>query len=172
MADRAGVAAPEGRVSTLRRRLAMPGKPSTIIAITAEDDRFAHVRRRAIERARASGATLVLFDVDARPSLLESPLPTNWSGHGEEEQFGDRLSIQDLEAAGRRPIADQVREAQAAGVEAFAWLPDSADPDALREYAARQGAGLVVMPAGARAFDQGGGGAGEGVAGGGPGGAG
>jgi nucleotide-binding universal stress UspA family protein len=131
----------------------MPGKRSTIIAITAEDDRFAHVRRRAIERARASGATLVLFDVDAKPSALESPLPTNWSGHGEEEQFGDRLSIQDLEAAGRRPIADQVREAQAAGVEAFGWLPDSADADALREYAARQGAGLVVMPAGDHAFD-------------------
>jgi nucleotide-binding universal stress UspA family protein len=131
----------------------MSTKPSTIIAIAAEDDRYAHVRRRAIERARATGATLVLFDVDARPSALESPLPTNWSGDGEEEQFGDRLSIQDLEAAGRRPIADQVREAQAAGVEAFGWLPEGAAADALRDYAARQQAELVLVPAGDEAFD-------------------
>jgi hypothetical protein len=131
----------------------MASKPATIIAVTGEDDRYAQVRRHAVERARAAGATLVLFDVDARPSLLESPLPTNWSGQGEEEQFGDRLSTQDLEAAGRRPIADQVREARAAGVEAFGWLPDSADAAALREYAVRQGAGLVVVPAGDSAFD-------------------
>jgi nucleotide-binding universal stress UspA family protein len=131
----------------------MSSNQPTIIAIAAEDDRYAHVRRRAIERARAAGATLVLFDVDARPSPLESPLPTNWSGQGEEEQFGDRLSLQDLEAAGRRPIADQVREAQAAGVEAFGWLPDSADADALRDYAVRQGADLVLVPAGDEKFD-------------------
>jgi hypothetical protein len=131
----------------------MARKPGTIIAVTGEDDRYAQVRRHAVERARATGATLVLFDVDARPSLLESPLPTNWSGQGEEEQFGDRLSIEDLEAAGRRPIADQVREARAAGVEAFGWLPDSADAAALRDYAVRQQAGLVVVPAGDSAFE-------------------
>jgi nucleotide-binding universal stress UspA family protein len=131
----------------------MSSNPSTIIAIAGEDDRYAHVRRRAIERARATGATLVLFDVDARPSPLESPLPTNWSGQGEEEQFGDRLSIQDLEAAGRRPIADQVREAEAAGVQAFGWLPDSASADALRDYAARQRADLILVPAGDETFD-------------------
>ena len=131
----------------------MPSKPSTIIAIAAEDDRYAHVRRRAIDRARATGATLLLFDVDARPSALESPLPTNWSGHGEEEQFGNRLSTDDLEAAGRHPIAEQVREAQAAGVRAFGWLPDKVDAEALRDYAARQGADLVVVPAGDDRFD-------------------
>jgi hypothetical protein len=131
----------------------MARNSATIIAVTGEDDRYADVRRHAIERARATGATLVLFDIDARPSILESPLPTNWSGHGEEEQFGDRLSTQDLEAAGRHPIADQVREARAAGVEAFGWLPDSADAKALRTYALRQGATLVVVPAGDGSFD-------------------
>src|SRR3982750_1664692 len=131
----------------------MSSNPSTIIAIAAEDDRYAHVRRRAIERAKATSATLVLYDDDARPSPLESPLPTNWSGHGEAEQFGDRLSMQDLEAAGRRPIADPGREAHAAGVEAFGWLPESSGPDALRDYAARQQADLVLVPAGHEGFD-------------------
>ncbi|TMC63699.1 MAG: hypothetical protein E6J17_04790 [Chloroflexi bacterium] len=130
----------------------MARNPATIIAVTGEDDRFAEVRRHALQRARETGATLVLFDVDARPSILESPLPTNWSGQGEEEQFGDRLSTEDLEAAGRRPIADQVREARAAGVEAFGWLPENADAAALRDYAVRQGAGLVVVPAGDDTF--------------------
>jgi hypothetical protein len=62
--------------------------------------------------------------------------------------------MQDLEAAGRRPIADQVREAQAAGVEAFGWLPESASADALRDYAARQRADLVLVPAGDEGFDE------------------
>ncbi|HEV8489510.1 MAG TPA: hypothetical protein VGQ58_06950 [Candidatus Limnocylindrales bacterium] len=125
-------------------------EPRTIVAVVAEDGRFDHVRRRAIERARESGATLVLFDLDAGQSLLESPRPTNWSAQGEEEQFGNRLTIGDLEALGRGPIADQVRDARALGVDAFGWLPEKADRDALREYAAGQGARLVVVPAGER----------------------
>jgi hypothetical protein len=130
----------------------MARNPPTIVAVTGEDDRFAEVRRHAVERARATGAALVLFDVDAPPSILESPLPTNWSGHGEEEQFADRLSAEDLEAAGRHPIAEQVREARAAGVEAFGWLPETADAAALREYAVREHAGLVLVPAGDDTF--------------------
>lgn len=126
---------------------------STIIAVTTDDDRYPHVRRRAVERARQTGATVVLFDVDAGKSLVASPLPTDWSGHGEAEQFGDRLTPSDLEAAGRRPIADQVRDARQAGVEAFGWLPDAADAEALRDYASRQGAGLVLVPAGDDRFE-------------------
>jgi len=123
-------------------------KSRTIVAVVGEDGRFDHVRRRAIERARASGATLLLFDFDAGQSLFESPRPTNWSAQGEEEQFGNRLTTNDLEALGRGSIADQVRDARALGVDAFGWLPEKADRDGLREYAAGQGAGLVVVPAG------------------------
>lgn len=123
-------------------------EPRTIVAVVGEDGRFDHVRRRAIERALESRATLILFDFDAGQSLLESPRPTNWSAQGEEEQFGDRLTTADLEALGRAPIADQVRDARALGVDAFGWLPDKADADSLRDYAAGQGAGLVVVPAG------------------------
>ena len=123
-------------------------EPRTIVAVVGEDGRFDHVRRRAIERALESRATLILFDFDAGQSLLESPRPTNWSAQGEEEQFGNRLTINDLETLGRAPIAAQVREARALGIDAFGWLPEKADADSLREYAAGQGAGLVMVPAG------------------------
>jgi hypothetical protein len=123
-------------------------EPRTIVAVVGEDGRFDHVRRRAIERALESRATLILFDFDAGQSPLESPLPTNWSAQGEEEQFGDRLTVNDLETLGRAPLADQVRDARALGVEAFGWLPEKADAESLRVYAAGQGAGLVVVPAG------------------------
>jgi len=68
-----------------------------------------------------------------------------WSGDGEDEQFGDRLDPNDLEAAGRRALADQVRVIRAAGIEAFGWLPPKADADSLVEYAAKQGAELVLV---------------------------
>jgi nucleotide-binding universal stress UspA family protein len=117
----------------------------TILAVVAEDGRYAHVRRRAIERARAEGATLLLFDVDAQGSIFDSPLPTAWSGQGQEDQFGDRLTPNDLEAAGRAPLARAVQEARDAGVEAWGWLPRKADADHLADYAIAQGASLIVV---------------------------
>jgi hypothetical protein len=122
--------------------------PGTIVAVVSEDGRYDGVRRRAIQRAQETGATLLLFDMDAGTDLLASPRPTNWSAQGEEEQFGDRLSPDHLEALGRQPIADQVRDARAQGIEAYGWLPENADRDALRDYAAGQAAGLVLVPAG------------------------
>ena len=121
---------------------------STVIAVAAEDGRYDHVWRRGLELARDRGARLVLFDVDAAPSPLESPLPTDWSADGEQQQFGDALTISDLEAAGRGPLADRVREAQRHGVDAYAWLPSSDDADELRAYAAHERAAVVVVPEG------------------------
>jgi nucleotide-binding universal stress UspA family protein len=127
---------------------------SIIVAVAAEDGRFDHVWRRGMELARERGARLVLFDVDAKPSPFESALPTDWSAHGEEEEYGEKekfgepMNLSDLEAVGRAPIADRVREARAAGVEAFGWLPEGSSVDELRSYASHEHATLVVVPAG------------------------
>jgi nucleotide-binding universal stress UspA family protein len=138
----------------------MPGATGpTIVAVAAEDDRFDHVWRTAVERARERRARLILYDVDAKPSPLENPLPTNWSAHGEKEQYaskeehGEPLTVSDLEAVGHAPLADRVREASAAGLDAFGWLPDAADAESLREFATREGAELVVVPGGTE-FEQ------------------
>ena len=52
----------------------------TTIAVTTEDGSHRHVLDRAAERAREGGGTVILYDLDAELSPLESPLPTAWSG--------------------------------------------------------------------------------------------
>lgn len=121
-----------------------PDHSSTILAVVSEHGSDA-VRHRAIELARGSGRGLILWDADAGGGLLEDPLPNQWSAHGEEEQFGERLSVNDLEAAGRGPLARQVAEAEAAGVRAWGWLPSSQKGEELRDYAARHGVTTIVV---------------------------
>lgn len=120
-------------------------KPGTIIAVTSDEDRHRPVLDRAASLASETGATVILFDLDADLGPLESPLPTEWSGDGTAEQFGNRLSPGDLDAAGQSGLADQVRVVRAAGVTAFGWLPPKADGRALVEYAADQGATQVLV---------------------------
>jgi len=120
----------------------------TVIAVTGEDDRYAGVRRAAIERARDERATLILYDLDAVESPLESPVPTGWSAEGTEEDVGDRLGPEELEAAGREVIARQVEEARGAGIDAWGWLPSDKGRDALVQYAARLPGSRVLAPAG------------------------
>lgn len=119
----------------------------TIVAVASHDDSHAAVVRRASAIARDSGSTVILWARDADMSPLESPLPTDWSGDGEKEQFGDRLGPNDLVAAGREPLARQVGELRTAGIDAWAWLPESADAESLAAYAADQEASLVLVAA-------------------------
>lgn len=119
---------------------------SAIIAVTAEDDRYRHARLAGVRLARAERLSLVLYDIDAA-SLFNEPLPSGWSAEGSAEQYGSRLTSDQLERLGRRPIAQQVSEAEADGVEAYGWLPTSHGPDALADYAREQGARTVVVPA-------------------------
>lgn len=120
----------------------------TVIAVTGEDNRYEQVRATGLERARAEHATLILYDLDAAGSALESPLPTGWSADGTEEKVGDRLGPQELAAAGREAIARQVEEARRAGVDAWGWLPSDKGRDALVEYAGRQPGSRIVVPDG------------------------
>ena len=120
----------------------------TVIAVTGEDDRYEPIRRAAIERARAERASLILYDIDAPSGPLESPLPTQWSAEGTEEEVGDRLGPEELEAAGRQVIARQVEEARAQGLDAWGWLPSDGGRDALVEYAAGEPAAQIFAPKG------------------------
>jgi hypothetical protein len=123
----------------------MSTNPATIIAVTSEDPEHEAVLDRAAALARETGATVILFDLDADLGPFESALPTDWSGEGEQEQFGDRLDPNDLETAGQERLADQVRAIRAAGVKAYGWLPPKADAEALAEYAAKQSADVVLV---------------------------
>lgn len=118
---------------------------ATIIAVTRDDEHHRPVLDRAVSLASETGATVILFDLDADLGPLMSPLPTDWSGEGNEQQFGDRLEPNDLDAAGQATLADQVRVVRAAGVNAFGWLPPKADAESLAKYAAAQQAELVLV---------------------------
>jgi hypothetical protein len=118
----------------------------TVIAVTGEDDRLEPIRKAAIERALAEHASLILYDIDAVESPLESPVPTGWSAEGTEEDVGDRLGPEELEAAGRSAIARQVEAARAKGLDAWGWLPSDKSRDALVEYASREPSARVFGP--------------------------
>ena len=109
--------------------------------------------RTVIDRASAEHATLILYDVDAETSPLESPVPTGWSADGTDEEVGDRLGPEELEAAGRQAIAGPVKEARGRGLDAWGWLPSDAGKDALMEYAARQPSARVLVPEGDPDFE-------------------
>ena len=117
-----------------------------LIALTAEDDRYAYARRAALRVALEESLPLILYDVGAA-SLLTEPLPSAWSAEGSGEQFGDRLTAEQLHRLGRSPLARQVEEAESDGVEAYGWLPTSHGPDPLAEYAFEQKARAIVVPA-------------------------
>ena len=120
-------------------------RPATIVAVTSAEGGPEAVLERATKLARDAGSTVILWARDASGSFLESPLPTEWSGDGEQEQFGDRLAPKDLVAAGREPLARQVDALRGAGIDAWAWLPDKANAEQLSAYAADQGAQLVLV---------------------------
>jgi hypothetical protein len=120
---------------------------TTIVALTGHDKPRQTLLDRAESVGRDTGATVILFDRDADLGPLMSALPTGWSADGEEEQFGNRLNPEDLEAAGQAELADQVRRLRAAGIQAFGWLPSTANANSLADYASKQGAVRVLVSA-------------------------
>jgi hypothetical protein len=124
-----------------------PVRPAVIVAVAGDDDRYGAVIERAANAAQEAGSALILWDRDAGTNPWESPLPTAWSGEGDEDQFGDRLGPNDLVAAGREPLARRVGELRKRGVDAWAWLPPHADARHLADYAADQSADLILVPA-------------------------
>lgn len=124
-----------------------------VVAYTTGDDRHPGVRLAAIQHARKDGCTLILYDAEAASTFSE-PMPNQWGSEGEGRDLGDRLDPDDLEFLGREPLATQVREARAGGVNAYGWLPKDHGPQALAAYAIEQGAHLVFVPDEPEAVDE------------------
>ena len=119
---------------------------SSVVAVTADDDRFAASRRAAMDLAEREDVELILYDWES-PMLLGYPLPSVWSADGTDTAVPDRLDEKALEAAGRAAIAAQVIEAKAAGLRASGWLPSERGADALLKYAQDHEAIGIVVPA-------------------------
>ena len=117
----------------------------TIVAYTDEEGRHDYVRRAALEAARREGARLILYPLEMF-SPLANPLPNEWSSERERSEFGDPLSVSDLELLGREWLAAQVLEATRSGVEAGAGLPEEAGVQAMVDYARDHDASAVLLP--------------------------
>jgi hypothetical protein len=122
-----------------------PGAVPAVLAVTADDDRYAATRREATHLAAEQGARLILYDWDAA-TVLGDPLPSVWSAEGTDEDTPDELDERDLEAAGRAPLIEQLAEARQAHVPVTAWLPADPGPDAMVRWAREHGVTTIVVP--------------------------
>ena len=136
---------PASPVQSSRPANGHPRRRRVVLAVTADDDRYATTRLEGARLASEQDARLILYDWDAA-TVLGDPLPSAWSADGTREDTPTELDEADLEAAGRAPIADQLTEARRAGVHATAWLPSEPGPDALVRYAREHGATTIVVP--------------------------
>ncbi len=116
-----------------------------IIAYGGEDKKYDPIYEKATDLALKRRAMLVLYDAEAG-SRFSSPQPNFWSGDRDLPDDHGRLSPARLDAMGREAFADRVRAAQAVGVDAWGWLPQSKGAKELADYAAEQNASLVVAP--------------------------
>jgi hypothetical protein len=120
---------------------------TTIVAIVNDEAAADPVIQRATELGFERGARVVLYDVGARTSPLESPLPTAFASDGPDRGVPPLLTADDLESAGQAPLARRVRALSEAGIEAYGWLPETAKPEDLRQYAQAIGAsGVIATP--------------------------
>ena len=119
---------------------------SPIVAIVDDDSTTDAVVQRATEIGLSDGVRVVLYDVAASASPLESPLPTEFASEGPDEGVPPLLTADDLEAAGQAPLAHRVRALSEAGIDAYGWLPDTDKAEDLVAYARRIGAARVVAP--------------------------
>lgn len=113
----------------------------TIIACAAESGRRAAVLTAAIREAASQHARLVLYDIDAASSWVDSR--PEFDPH----KYDHLLAPDELRALGRSQLAEQVEGAAARGVLAFGWLPRHQGADAMVDYARDLGATTVMLSA-------------------------
>lgn len=117
-----------------------------IVVCTDDSGQHAGAIAEATRRAVESGARVILYDVTASGTMT-SPRPNEWAGEGEQEVYDRPLDPVAIEKLGRHDFAVQVEQARAAGADAYGWLPDETGGAAIASYAARENAGLILVPA-------------------------
>jgi nucleotide-binding universal stress UspA family protein len=120
-----------------------PSRAKVMVAFVGEDEDL--VTEAAIGLARGNRARLILYDRDAA-SAFADPMPNQWASSGERDQYGDRLSDDELVKLGREQLARKVAGARRRGVDAWGWLPERHGTDTMVDYARSQGADLVLLP--------------------------
>lgn len=118
-----------------------------IIACTGSGGAFARVQDVAISQAKSTGARVIFYDVTHDGQMTDSR-PNFWAGEGEAELYDRPLDPVAIEKLGFHDLAVLVQRARAEGADAFGWLPNDTGGTGLAEYARREQADLVLLPAG------------------------
>jgi hypothetical protein len=122
----------------------------TILLATDDgrDPAYGEMREPVLRWAASQEARVVLYDRSAE-SYFVDPYPSGpWTA--DVEGGPDRRSLLDprqLEMLGRHYLAEQVRSARGAGVEAGGWLPSRPGSRGMADAVSDVGADLVIMPA-------------------------
>jgi hypothetical protein len=125
---------------------ALPAQVSGVVSWTHDEDTHREVRELAQQIAHDRGVPLTLYALDAYTPLAD-PVPNEtWSAEGAQSEFGDPLSVDDLERLGREQLAGQVLAASRSGVEAGAWIPTKGGVEAMVAYAVGHHANVVLLP--------------------------
>jgi hypothetical protein len=112
----------------------------SILAVTADDNRYAPCVAEALRLALPDNAHVVLYDIDAA-SFWSAPL-SNISLQRSEKA----LSPSELRRNGRAVIAEQVEAFREHGLKAWGWLPADKKADSLVDYAREVNAQRIVIP--------------------------
>lgn len=123
-----------------------PGRWYLVATDDGADPRYEAVRRAALAAARADGAGLVLYDRTTE-SYLTNPYPSGpWSDEGDALSPSWHLTPQALDAIGRGYLADQLRAAADASVNATAHLAVDTGATAMADAVARFAPDVVFLP--------------------------
>jgi len=117
-----------------------------VVAVTdRKASAWKSVHSAAIDVARAARSGVVLFD-RAAASSWSDPYPSGPFTADVDGPRGDRpLRPSELDALGRHDLLEQVRQIEAEGVPAFAWLPRWIGPSGVQRAVEGSGAHLVLM---------------------------
>lgn len=136
------------RLERVRTLAELPSGPVYLVATDdGNDPRYAAVRQAGIDAAREHGANVLLYDRTTE-SYLTNPYPSGpWSDEVDALSPAWQLTPGRLDAIGRGYLAQQLRDATAAGVRATAHLAVDTGATAMRDAVDRYTPDVVFLPA-------------------------
>src|SRR5436190_18856973 len=120
--------------------------PTCIAAFVDEDGEYDHVADAAVRLAADAGARVILYDSSSASAFTE-PVASPVSAEGVGDDIPPLLSEEHLERLGHHPLAERVRSARTAGVDAYGRLASDHGAEPFLEFARGQGADVALLPA-------------------------
>jgi hypothetical protein len=119
--------------------------PTCIAAFVDEAGEYDHVATAAVDLAAEHDSRLILYDSSSASAFTE-PVASELSAEGVGDEVPPLLSENELETLGHHPLAERVRRARAAGVDAYGRLASDHGAEPFLTFAREHGADVVLVP--------------------------